>query len=354
MASIEREIDELLPEIDIPDSKLVLIMRWTPLPLLLGSIIVIFSLNIETRIFDIIASYLPLSLMLLAGGVIFMTYLYGRFIIRNSWEAFLQIIDTLDVLILAFLLITTSYLFYMSQTAVTVYGISPELKERMIEATTMNMWVSSTDISGAQNYIKQTNPDLIGLQEVRPAEVEALRKSLNYQYISITDCDCSAHDTEVALISKFPLKNVHKIAEHGSQGAILRATAITEQGPLETYVVHLPPPFSQDWYDVRTVMFQRLKDDMAEISAPILVMGDFNTAVYSPIFRDFERSTTNQVDYTTSRVWPRCSFYGLSDLFCVRIDHIFIPKRANLHSIEIGQPINSDHRPVSAQFSIER
>jgi endonuclease/exonuclease/phosphatase (EEP) superfamily protein YafD len=219
-----------------------------------------------------------------------------------------------------------------------------------LKVATYNVLYSNSDIGPAAEYFKQNGVEILALQEARPEFVEQTKNVLGYNYVEITDCDCSAKDTEVAIVSKYPLSNAKAVIQH-QNGGVLRAEAqIDQDTKVAVYAVHIPPPFNEQWYLQRNDFTMRLAEFVEQDQLPTIMMGDFNTTVFSPSLKTLIDKTDSKISNVATTRWPECSWYGFGVITCARIDHVFVPKEFTLTKTYINQGFGSDHRPVIAEL----
>ena len=105
--------------------------------------------------------------------------------------------------------------------------------------------VMSFSLSTNQNYeaiaqgISASAPDLVGLQDVSPAAVQALMRRLSsvYAYVAIHP---STQSDSIALLSRFPIQSAAPLTSQSSK-RILTARLQVRQRPLWVYVARLAP-----------------------------------------------------------------------------------------------------------------
>ncbi len=250
-------------------------------------------------------------------------------------------------------LLLAVFVFAYSVNIVGALDISKEVSRNNSNLTvgTFNKLYRSTNFSDDAGAIAASQVDIFSLQEVSENEVRLLRERVNYEYSYITECDCSADDTEVGLISKFPIINAKTIYEH--QNAVIARTVIDSElhGRFVVYLVHMHVPYQSQSYKLRKTTYEILSEAINGESLPTFAVGDFNTTIYSPDMQNFMRDTPT-VRNIVARSWPRCTWYGYSELACARIDYVFAPTGSIAYGIEIGQEDNSDHRSVIVELSL--
>ena len=116
--------------------------------------------------------------------------------------------------------------------------------------------------------------------------------------------------------------------------------AETPSGTLHVVGFHLIPPLTPQRLAWRNEQLAIAGEVLAEVDAPMLMVGDFNTTPWSASFRAF-RSENNLSGFNTRATWPVwLGFAGIP------IDHAFVSPDLRILGIETGPDIGSDHRPL--------
>lgn len=337
---------------DIPDSRLLKILRWLPILILIIIVPLFLATFWRLWFFDIYVSGLPQILIITSGLYLLLAAFYLRFIIRDGWDQCLRIVGKADVSILLVGILLTLFLAVYSQQIINPLDLSRQNGESLKIGTYNKLYSNDDTLSGINYFISQRS-DLVGLQEIQPSELELFRKGLGLEYSFVTDCDCSAEDTEIGLVSRFPIIEAYTIYEYANGGIIRAEIGVDQSSSLVVYVVHLTPPLSNSFYQRRQKAFDILTNALSEEDQEVVVMGDFNTTIYSPDLRDLLADTKDQLNYVVTNSFPRCSWFGFGDIACLRIDHIFAPKTTSLRDFQIGNNVGSDHRPLMAEITFD-
>lgn len=334
-----------------PPSKWIL--RYAPYEMLFVVVLLALGLHVRLWILEFVVTFIPQLLIFLAS------YLLIYFSVA-AWHLFVfgrdHLIDTISKPGLgAFLLATVIGVYVLSFSINIIMPSSLNLdaarSEKGLTIGTFNKLYKSGNFTTDTNYIVASQVDIFALQEVHQSDLDQLKKAVDHQYSYITECDCSAEDTEVALMSRYPIVLAETI--YDDEGAAILRTEIDSQvhGRFVVYATHMHVPYERQSYDQRGEALKLLASRVSTESLPTYVVGDFNTSIYSPDMQKFMRNTGN-VKNITSRVWPHCSWYGYGEIACSRIDYVFAPRNAIVNSIDIGREANSDHRSVIVELAI--
>jgi endonuclease/exonuclease/phosphatase (EEP) superfamily protein YafD len=89
---------------------------------------------------------------------------------------------------------------------------------------------------------------------------------------------------------------------------------------------------------------------VADVEAPIVLLGDLNTTPWSPIYRQFiEDSGLRDArdGFGLLSSWPT----GNPPLL-IPIDHALVSQQIVVHNLYLGPDVGSDHYPLILDFSV--
>ncbi len=340
--------------VDISDTLLVRVIKKLQLVLLLSLVLMWFSLYFESVITEILISYLPQYLILFAGALLVLFTLYLRFFIRGGLIKCFSILTRWDKLIFAVVIIGSIGLFGSSLNTYSSVPVTLEPGSG-IRVATYNKLYSNNDVDRAIDYFRDEQVSIIGLQEVTEKEIGKIMEGLGFEYSVNTNCNCDAFGTETGIVSQYPIGET-KVLDL-IKGRVVQAMINTgHDRMLSVNVIHIPTPTSPSNYRDRADAMKAIAKLVAKDEYPKILMGDFNTTVYSPQMREFsdEINKTNGLRNVSQRYWPRCSWFQYTEIFCARIDHIFINRDLGLKQTFIGPNLGADHRPVVAELIIKQ
>lgn len=179
-------------------------------------------------------------------------------------------------------------------------------------------------------FILQQQPDILALAEVNfnDSRWSVLRQ--HYPH----GCEYRENSPfALAVLSKTPLRNcgVYHIRDIPYIRAVTQdATAI--------YALHPPPPLNAHLADIRREYLFTVAHHIAD-DPNVLVVGDFNSTPFSPIFRQF-------IDVAETHVHTR-NYLPTWQPFALNIDHV-LSHSSTLDEVRIqALPWQySDHRPI--------
>jgi endonuclease/exonuclease/phosphatase family metal-dependent hydrolase len=209
------------------------------------------------------------------------------------------------------------------------------------------------NVEGAADLIDRSDSlrdaDLLLLQELDGPGAEALARRLrmNYVYVPSTVHPASHRDFGVAILSPWPLTDVHKVLLPGKHALrkIRRsaAAATLHLGPhaVRAYAVHFETPFGGS-DDLRRAQARAVLTDASTWSGPLVIGGDFNGTDAAD---EFEKA---------GLTWLTHDVHDTDGPF--DLDHIVIRGLCEAAQIPAARgpaaPAVSDHRPVWAVVHI--
>lgn len=337
---------------DIPEPWLFKTLRWTP-KVWFGIVVILFmGLIVENFLLEQLVSFLPQGLIVSSGLFLIVFTLYARLIIRDGWRRCKTIVGAGDLAWIGAAIFFSLVVFFQSAAIATPTDFSQGAGFKL-KIATYNKWVMSEDVSSISAHFLKDNLDLLVLQEANEDEAQSIAQVLGLTHSYSTDCGCSAEETDVHILSRHQLAGGEKIFEHAT-GAIARVTMRHPGiGDVSVYGLHIPPPYTPTGYDNRNQGFENLTAALKQDELPKVVLGDFNTTVYSPHWQQFQSDVSGEVQPLFNQEWPQCSWYGFGDAQCLRIDHILVSKNAAIQELLIGPETGSDHRSLSATLQMQ-
>ena len=204
--------------------------------------------------------------------------------------------------------------------------------------------------------ISQLDSDLIGVAEYEPSEPAELYDLVadRYPYHVFY-----RGDTDVGLLSRYPILSQQLIAPADMRSAFIRAQVTVQGTPVVVYVVHLTSPHIalpftyDDSARDREVAFvlERLREE----TGPVLLLGDFNLSDQSDAYRSFDRLLADAFRErgrgfgftfpSQRRVVPPL----------IRIDYVWHSDHFVTRDAWLEQDSGtSDHRPVMAVVALKQ
>lgn len=308
-----------------------------------GAITLTLSFYLWALPFELLLSFTPLiALILIVGLSVSTIVLLLLKHLRNKWQ-----LRTTVLAGLAF----SFYGLYFSLTAQLPAQVAKTDKPTITFAT-FNKLYSNRNLSKASNYFNKQNIDVLAVQEAEAGEVDQLRQQLGFEHTYASKKARAVKDTVVGIVSRYPFESVKAIELTSGRSLIRAVILMPNNSKVAVYAVHLPGPFSLDLYKDRNIDTVTLSKVLQKETLPAVIGGDFNTTIFSPSLRQFTAAINTTMQPVTLDRWPQCSWYGFTSPMCLRIDHVYIPKAAQLVNVDVSPNLGSDHRAVIVEFTL--
>jgi endonuclease/exonuclease/phosphatase (EEP) superfamily protein YafD len=197
--------------------------------------------------------------------------------------------------------------------------------------------------------VEELEPDLVVMQEVRPAwlaSLGALERSFPYR---VSEAREDAFG--IALFSRFPLEATAVVEpDHGGTPQII-TTARIEGRPLHIVATHPLPPIGAEYYSSRNEQLRNAARLLQRLPAPKLLVGDLNVTMWSNHYRALEAESglrNARRGFGVAPTWP--VFFPLG---FIPIDHLLVSDGIEVLAFSTGPRIGSDHLPVVARIRLD-
>ena len=209
-----------------------------------------------------------------------------------------------------------------------------------------NIFAYNNDFDGVANYVNDVNPDLFIVAEMVENSFNEIAKRIpEYKYKQWEDGVSTGGD--IAFFSKIEPTKINVIDFNESFNLPwFRFEFTIKNKPLVVYGIHPSPPMNSELYKSRSVQLEKLAEQIKKEDSQVVVIGDFNTTPYSPVFQKLlSQSGLNDSrrGFGVHASWPN----WLPAPFRIPIDHSLISDNVVLKSREIGLTLNSEHIPFA-------
>ena len=222
-----------------------------------------------------------------------------------------------------------------------------------IKILSWNIWIHG-DFVKISSFLKETNADIIGLQEVKDddskRDVIGYLRSLGYEYVFAPVKHIwkeKIYNDGPAIFSKYPIKNNKKyiLSEEDRRGAA-RADIQINGKQLHVFNTHLIHTHQQQ---------SKIQDEQAENLVKLvpqeksILMGDFNALPDSNAVKIVGKDFIN----TDPNLLPTWSIYPEGCIDCnpkgvnYKLDYIFTSKDLKTKDYKVEESKASDHLPIS-------
>lgn len=247
----------------------------------------------------------------------------------------------------------------------------PELdpaRTPVLKVVTHNVLYRGGDPERTAALLRTVDADVIALQEVTPAWVARLSKTLQARYPHRLLAP-QAGTLGYALFSRHPLRDETYLPKPSPRAFAQCATVVAPQGEIPLCNVHFysPSRVVEGGRSVRTqaaflMANARLRAEQWEQvrehverrgGGRAIVAGDFNTADFEPLYRQITRRYVDALADRTAfpgRTFPNPKLAPLGPL--VRIDYVMTLGALQPVAAEIHRATGSDHLPVRAVLRV--
>lgn len=222
-----------------------------------------------------------------------------------------------------------------------------------LKVMSYNIWYHNHEGEEVTRLIRQEQPDILLLQELKPGMARALTSQLADLYPE--GQLYWAYEPEVlqGIISRFPLMPVELAYDKGRTQKVI---AETPAGAIAVWNVHpsTPNPWSRQYQQM-----SGLAEDIAAVNGPLIVGGDFNTTDQSEAYqliRQYLHNAHWETGWGFGFSFPahRPRFREVPVVTpVIRIDHIFYSDHFSARAARtLDESGGSDHLPVTAELTV--
>jgi endonuclease/exonuclease/phosphatase (EEP) superfamily protein YafD len=214
-----------------------------------------------------------------------------------------------------------------------------------VKVLTSNVEVSNTDYGRLLDVIAREAPDVVFVQEVTPAWFDALVDTYPYR-VQVPHSGYFG----LGLYSRFPVENVQSDDPVGRDVPILRADIEIDGQRVRVVNVHIPSPEGRRLIEIRVAQYHWLSDYVANLDGPVLIAGDFNCTMWSPLYKDVVKAGQLANARRGQGILPSWFPLGRS-LSLLPLDQI-LGRGFLFTDAWLGDSIGSDHRPFIAELKL--
>jgi len=193
------------------------------------------------------------------------------------------------VLIAVILIVINGIEIYPWYQPVTNNSASGGTKLRLMHSNVL--WLNS-DYVALLTEVENADPDIVVLQEFTnewSQNVSELSVLYPYQIFEPRDSGFG-----MALFSKYPLKE-SAVFENSDFGIVTIQTKLRLDNKLVNIIaIHPPPPMNSLMYSLRDKEFVFIKEKVSKLKGPLVLLGDFNSTMWSPSYKKLIAGTDMQ------------------------------------------------------------
>jgi endonuclease/exonuclease/phosphatase (EEP) superfamily protein YafD len=191
--------------------------------------------------------------------------------------------------------------------------------------------------------VEAEDPDVVVLQEVTRRwmkAMEGLADEYPYQLSGPRE-----DNVAIAVFSRLPFAR-HARHELGGAGLpTLTATVLADGRPVSLLVTHPKPPVEHWQFDLRNDQLEEVRALARSMPRPLVVVGDLNTTMWSPWYRDFcgpNELANAREGFGVLPSWP----VQYPPVARLPIDHCLVSPQITVTGCRLGPAIGSDHLPL--------
>lgn len=225
---------------------------------------------------------------------------------------------------------------------------SPEPGVRSYRAMLINVYTGNTDHAAVLDCIREHDPDFLVLEEVNARWMRQIL-SLHERYpYSITRP--REDNFGIALFSKHLMAGSEAM-EIGDAG-VPSLLARFEMDGDRFYILgtHALPPVNSRYAHTRDRHLSEIPEIVADLDAPVLLLGDLNASPWSYNFRKLVRESGLRDSMRGRGIQPTWPAKRLP--MRIPIDHALHSGEIGILHRRTGAPIGSDHLPVIVDFAV--
>ncbi|NEQ35419.1 MAG: endonuclease/exonuclease/phosphatase family protein [Okeania sp. SIO3I5] len=218
----------------------------------------------------------------------------------------------------------------------------------------LNVFINNQQYNRAIALVKKENPDVAVFLEVGEKwaeELKVLRQSYPYVFHNQDNRIFGKRIFGKLIYSKIPLENQNiKIISKSYKRTALVTQLKVPGKPIFLIVTHLAIPITKVSFQVRNQEFAVLADYVSKLQSPVIVVGDFNTSLWSPYYQQFVQKTglrNGRRGFGIQPSWPT-----FLPLFYIPIDHCLVSPEIQVFNSYTGKNVGSDHLPLITDLAI--
>ncbi|QWW66657.1 endonuclease/exonuclease/phosphatase family protein [Rhizobium sp. WYJ-E13] len=215
---------------------------------------------------------------------------------------------------------------------------APRLFRLMSFNVEIDNWINNEKTADA---VLASGADVVDLMEAVPIFPQLPRLQQIYPYR--IGCD-TIEVCDTLILSKRPFAH-YEIHDLGNlwKRRLVSATIDFDGTPVDFLFTHLTKPYFDDFQNEELV---DLKTAVQSHTGPLIVSGDFNSAILAPTIQEFLRGTGLTTAFPEPTTWPVAA-----GPFGISIDHIFARPPLLIRSTSrLGDSFGSNHYGLVSDF----
>lgn len=219
-------------------------------------------------------------------------------------------------------------------------------KEADLTIASMNIFFLNYNYNELIQAINNVDTDIIVLIEYKPHH-SAMDSIISEKY-PYSSAVIDQYNDSIKFVSKYPLNNKKEEVIYGTH--IISSSVEVEKSDViyKIFGVHTTAPTSPSFKYSRDDQIKSIEATLQRNKVEnTIIVGDFNTSPWSPVYNNLEKELGNYYNATLSKgpiiTWTfRQWWLPIS----THIDHVFLSKNLNISKMEIKEIPKSDHKAV--------
>lgn len=238
------------------------------------------------------------------------------------------------------------------------YSLNPALKnqrrtsEQKIKLAIINVLYGNTDYQKTLDLVRKEKPDILLFIELEKAWFQEINKLSDLLPYSAPNDPSSLF--EVKLKSNFPIKEFKIFPLDDPIRLTMTAILEINHKRVLLLIPHLPTPTDPARFSLRNKQLNNLAEILHNQNLPTILIGDFNTSIWSPYYRELINRTNLQNSrqgFGTLSTWY--AFSTKLPLLAAPIDQILFSKDFKVVNSYLGEDIGSDHLPLISELQFK-
>ena len=224
---------------------------------------------------------------------------------------------------------------------------TPAEQGHTLRAVLLNVNTQLGDPVRVSKFIKETDPDILVLEEINERWVNDLQWLVEfYPYSCI---EAREDNFGICLLSKLPFEKSEVIYIGEAAVPSINAIVNTTNGPLAILATHPTPPVNTLYAKWRDAQLSQLPEYLPQ-NLPTILIGDLNATPWSYQFKKLIKKS-GLIDSSKGRgifpTWPNQKL-----ILPIPIDHFLHSKDIFVSNKKVGPDVSSDHRPLIVDFCL--
>ncbi|MCE7986758.1 MAG: endonuclease/exonuclease/phosphatase family protein [Caldilinea sp. CFX5] len=215
----------------------------------------------------------------------------------------------------------------------------------------LNISTSNAGYGQVVELIRERQPDLVFMSEVREDLLVVLREELTDKYPYL-HAEPSRMTLGVAFLSRQPFQEVETVIPGGRGRRYLRAVLDWQGQPVTIVGIHPLPPINGDWAASRNSEIALMGQLANEATQPFMLLGDLNASPWSQPMRQLIANT--ELRYAMQGYGIGLTWRLAGVLLGAPLDYILVSPAWHVVNYVEGGDIRSDHIPVQADLMLEQ